>query len=424
MGTRTRRVRPWAAGLFLLVAAGLTACGTSPSTTGSVNTGTGTGTGTGTKHTSHPSSPSSPSASVSTPAAPAAVVLTPSVDDGATDVKVDSLVEVKASNGTLSKVVLTYPSSDGSGQQEVPGELNSGHTSWTASERLDPGITYKLKMVGENPEHASTTARSEFTTQNLSLAQQTFPILYPLKGSTVGVGMPVALTFDTPVTNKAAFERQLHVTSSPAQTGSWRWYSDREVHWRPASFWQPGTKVSVTADLNGVNAGNGIYGQKSTSTSFTIGRSVVTRIDLKADDAKVYLDGKLSRTIPVSAGKPGWVTRSGVKLVMDKLYVTRMTNQMIGAKEPYDLQVHYAMRLTASGEFMHAAPWNAAYFGRENASHGCVGMSTADAEWLFNHVEIGDPTITTGTDRGMEPGNGWTDWNASFAVYKKGSALA
>ena len=108
---------------------------------------------------------------------------------------------------------------------------------------------------------------------------------------------------------------------------------------------------------------------------------------------------------------------------MDKLYVTRMTNQMIGARERYSLRVKYAMRITSSGEFLHAAPWNAAYFGSRNASHGCVGMSTANAAWLFNRTLIGDPVVTTGSSRGMEYGNGYSDWNMSYAKYKKGSAL-
>jgi lipoprotein-anchoring transpeptidase ErfK/SrfK len=108
---------------------------------------------------------------------------------------------------------------------------------------------------------------------------------------------------------------------------------------------------------------------------------------------------------------------------MDKLYVTKMTNQMIGAREHYSLRVKYAMRITQSGEFLHAAPWNAGNFGRRNASHGCVGMSTGNASWLFNRTLIGDPVVTTGTSRHMEYGNGYGDWNMSYAQYKKGSAL-
>ena len=89
------------------------------------------------------------------------------------------------------------------------------------------------------------------------------------------------------------------------------------------------------------------------------------------------------RTIYVSGGKPGWATRSGIKLIMAKEYNKKMTNEMIGAKEDYSVRAAYAMRITNSGEFLHSAPWNSAYFGRSNASHGCVGMSNADAGWLI-----------------------------------------
>ena len=50
-------------------------------------------------------------------------------------------------------------------------------------------------------------------------------------------------------------------------------------------------------------------------------------------------------------------------------------------------------------------------------------MSTGDAAWLFHRTLIGDPVITTGTGRGTEHGNGYSDWNLSYAQYQKGSAL-
>lgn len=105
-----------------------------------------------------------------------------------------------------------------------------------------------------------------------------------------------------------------------------------------------------------------------------------------------------------------------------------MASETIGiasnSAEAFDLKVRYAMRVTSSGEFVHAAPWNAQKFGRVNASHGCIGMSTSNAGWLFRRVKIGDPVITTGTGRGLEQGNGYTDWDVSYDTYAKGSALA
>jgi lipoprotein-anchoring transpeptidase ErfK/SrfK len=375
--------------------------------------------------------PGSATAPAATPT-PEPIVFSSNVEDGATDVAVDTLVTVSSDAGKLSKVSLSYRGTDTAGEPttaKVPGTLSKDGSSWTASERLDPGARYSLVMRGVNAsDSATTTEKSAFTTEDLSLEEQTYPTLFPQRGTTVGVGMPVVLTFDVPVADREAVEKHLEVTSSPRQKGSWHWYSDTEVHYRPKNYWEAGTTVKVEANLNGVNAGNGVYGQHSVDTSFTIGRSVVTKIDLARKQARVYVNGDLGRTIPVSGGKPGFISRSGTKLIMAKLPETRMASETIGiaedSSEGYDLQVKYAMRVTSSGEFLHAAPWNAGKFGSVNASHGCIGMSTADAQWLFNTVNIGDPVVTTGTGRPLEAGNGWTDWDVSFAEYQEGSALS
>jgi len=356
----------------------------------------------------------------------APVELEANVDDDATKVAVDTRVEVEASAGTVQKVKLTYRGVDAKGaatKGTVKGELSEDGASWTAAERLEPSATYTLAMTGADAADQTTTRTTSFQTQKLSLDEQTFPSLYPLADSKVGVGMPVVLTFDVPVKDRAEFEKNLHVTSEPAQKGSWSWLSSTQVRYRPAEYWKPGTKVTVDADLNGVDAGQGIYGQTSASTSFTVGRSMVTKVDLAKDVATVYRDGKLVRTIPVSGGKPGWETRSGTKLIMAKEYNKKMTNEMIGAEEDYSLVAKYALRITNSGEFLHSAPWNAGALGRRNASHGCVGMSVGDSQWLYENSLIGDPVVTTGTGRGLEQGNGYADWDISYAKFKKGSAL-
>ncbi len=369
--------------------------------------------------------PSRPAPPAQPPAADPVKFAT-NVENGATGVPVDTLVSVKAVAGKLTKVTLRSAVPDARGvvsKGRVDGRLSKDRAGWAATERLDPAGRYALKMSGTNVEGKAVTTTTRFTTQALTLQQQTYPEIYPLKSSTVGVAMPVVLRFDVPVKNRAEFERHLRVSTEPAQTGSWSWLNSQEVHYRPRTYWKAGTTVSVRADLNGVNAGNGIYGQRSVSTSFTVGRKVVTKINLRTHQAKVYINGDLQRRIPISGGKAGWQSRSGTKVVMDKLPTVKMTNEMIGADEDYDLDVKYAIRVTSSGEFVHAAPWNAGYLGRVNASHGCIGMSTANAAWLFGLTKIGDPVVTTGSSRGLETGNGYTDWNTSWSQYRKGSAL-
>ena len=378
---------------------------------------------------SEPTAPTTP-----VPPPPEPVRITSNVTDGAgrgrTGVRVDTLVDVKSDKGTLNSVALNYRGVTRQGKQvagEVAGSMNAARTNWVARERLEPSATYTLVTTGKGAAGA-VTAKSTFATAKLSSNQETFASISPQTDSPVGMGMPVVLTFDVPVKDRATFQRHLHVQSSPAQVGTWSWLSDTQVRYRPRNWWKPGTKVKAWADINGLPAGKGVYGQKAVSTEFSVSKTtLLTRVDLRSHQAKVYIDGKLARTIPISAGKSGWDTRSGTKLIMGKRPLVRMTGTSIGIRdsspESFDLDVRYAMQITASGEYMHAAPWNSSRFGRSNGSHGCVGMSTANAIWLYNKVRAGDPVITTGSSKELYQGNGYAEWNISYDQFEKGSAI-
>jgi len=340
-------------------------------------------------------------------------------------VPVDHVVELTADQGTLTDVRVR----SANGKARVPGALADDGASWKASSLLEPGTTYRIKATAQDENGLSEQFTRTFKTDALTLDQQTYPSLVPADGDTVGIGMPVILRFDVPVTNHKAFERHLSVKTTPVQEGSWNWISDNEVHWRPKTYWQPGTKVDVKAAINSVRAGNGVFGQEDRTSSFTIGDALVMRIDVAGHHMKVVRNGKLLRTIPISAGKPGFTTRSGTKVIIEKFRYKRMNAATTGISEGdpeyYDLDnVEYAQRVTYSGEFLHAAPWSVGSQGYSNVSHGCVGMSTEAAGWLYGLTKIGDPVEVTGTDRHMEATNGYGDWNVPFREYKKGSALS
>jgi lipoprotein-anchoring transpeptidase ErfK/SrfK len=97
----------------------------------------------------------------------------------------------------------------------------------------------------------------------------------------------------------------------------------------------------------------------------------------------------------------------------------------VGPDDPeyYNLDVRYAMRMTNSGEFIHAAPWSVESQGVANVSHGCVGMSLANARWLFQRSRVGDVVTIVNSARTLEPGNGLTEWNLSWPDWVAGSAL-
>ncbi len=377
------------------------------------------------------SSPTGPSAKPAPPSeSTEPVSLRSNVKDGKGNVKVATVVEVAAKNGTLTEVALNYRGVTRAGKQikgSVAGTLSTDKTTWTAKDRLEPSSTYTLTMTGKGAGKAETE-RSSFRTAQLSSDQESYAIMTPQVDSPVGQGMPVVLNFDVPIKDRANFEKHLHVQSTPAQEGTWSWLSSTQVRYRPKTWWQPGTQVKAWADINGLAAGNGVYGQRSVATNFTVSKKrVLTRINLQTHKAKVYVNGKKVRTIPISAGKPGFATRSGTKLVIDHRRLVRMTGVSIGIKkgsaEDFALNVRYAMQITDSGEYMHAAPWNSGLFGNTNGSHGCVGMSTSNAIWLYNLVRAGDPVITSGSSKSIEPGNGYSDWDVSYQKYKKGSAI-
>jgi lipoprotein-anchoring transpeptidase ErfK/SrfK len=353
-------------------------------------------------------------------AKPDPVRLTTSFQD-ARKVPVDATVTVGATGGTLDAVQVT------SAAGELPGKVQGG--SWTSSAFLEPGTDYTITATAERSDGSSVERTRGFHTVDLTLDEQTYAAVAPLEGETVGVGMPVVVTFDLPVTDKALFEKHMHVTSAPAQKGSWYWLSDREAHFRPARYWQAGTDVSVDLDINSLPAGNGIYGQEGRQVAFHVGDAHVYKVNAQTHQMQVFSNGDLLRTIPITTGKPGFTTRSGTKVIIEKFDVKRMNSETVGinrnSPEAYDIDdVQWAMRVTYSGEFLHAAPWSVGSQGYANVSHGCTGMSTADAGWLYAMSRRGDVVEYTGTDRQMTLENGYGDWNLSTAAWKQGSALS
>ena len=329
---------------------------------------------------------------------------------------------IGAAGGSLTSV--TAIAADGT---ELTGALTDG--AWQLSSRLEPGTDYVATARAERTDGQLVTRVVKFHTQELTLQEQTYPSVAPLAGETVGVGMPVIVSFDVPVTDRATFEQHMTVSSTPAQPGSWHWLSDNLAHWRPRTYWQAGTDVSVDLDLNSIPAGKGVYGQESRTVGFHVGDANVYQVNARTYQMKVFSNAKLLRTIPITTGKEGFTTRSGTKVIMEKFAEKRMNSETVGIAsndpEAYDIDdVQWAMRLTHSGEFIHAAPWSVGSQGSANVSHGCTGMSTTNADWLYAMSRRGDVVEYTGTDTWMTLDNGYGDWNVSFGDYRAGSALS
>ncbi|KAJ1684178.1 hypothetical protein LUZ63_020471 [Rhynchospora breviuscula] len=346
------------------------------------------------------------------------------VADGSTDVAVDKLVQLDATDGTFAKVAVTTLKGE-----PVAGALNAEKTQWTATDRLDSGRKYRITATADDAQGLAKRFTSRFGTVALAKSDEVYPSITPLDGATMGVGMPVSVHFDYPVANKKLFEQHMKVTSSAGQQGSWNWFDDQNVHYRPAGYWKPDQKITVAVDINSLPAGNGRFGQMDREISYDVTRNQVIKVNAASHQLQVFRDGKVIKSMPITTGKAGFTTRSGTKVVTEKYPTKRMNSETVGiargSADAYDIDdVRWAMRITNSGEFLHAAPWSVGSQGRANVSHGCTGMSTENAKWLYDHTVIGDPVEYTGTDRPMTLTNGYGDWNESWSTWQQGSALA
>ncbi|MFB7515279.1 Ig-like domain-containing protein [Streptomyces sp. NPDC056144] len=361
------------------------------------------------------SSSSSPSAG-----APAAAPVKVTVVDKAAG----RPVSVTATGGTLASVKVA----DTAGGV-LTGRTGAGGSHWTSDRKAAPGTSYTVEVVSRAADGAESTTRSSFVTPEPKAVNKL--TLAPGKNTTVGIGHPMSIVFDLPVTRKADVERQLKVTTSNSTEGSWGWVKDwsgrDRIDWRPREYWKPGTKVTLEADLNGTDSGGGWF-VRDYRTGFTVGAGQVVEVDLDRQRLSLKRDGREVRTIPVSGGTPGGDKRSwrGTAVVMAKEGTINMNSETVGLGDAYDKMVDYSVRLTWSGMYAHAAPWNAPYFGRANKSSGCIGMSDEDAASFYASVRVGDPVEITGRDtKGtVAEGNGYGAWNLSWEQWKAKSALA
>ncbi|HEY1570812.1 MAG TPA: Ig-like domain-containing protein [Pseudonocardiaceae bacterium] len=332
---------------------------------------------------------------------------------GAHGVNPADVITAAVRNGTIKHIALTNAAG-----KSVAGKLSPDDTTWTVAEPLGYGKTYTWSGSATGEDGTATKISGRFGT--LAPDHQISGHLNVSDGQTYGIAMPIALTFDSPVTDKPAVERALSVTTSKPTTGLWAWLDDETVHWRPSSYYAPGTHVTVAANLYGVAFAPGVYGRDNVSAGFTIGRSQIVQANTKTHRMVVVTNGKKRANYPASFGldsDPGRVTNAGTHVVMARSQTVFMTNPKY---HYFNLEVHWAVRISNNGEFIHAAPWSVGDQGRVNVSHGCVNLSTANAIAYYDSVLVGDPVEVTGSTQHLGSSDGdYYDWTYSWAQWQE-----
>lgn len=312
------------------------------------------------------------------------------------------------------------------GSATVPGAFNADHTQWKSTWTLKPGAAYSVNATGKSSHGKTVSATSRFTAQRVT---DTFTIsdVTPMDGETVGVGMPIIVTFNRAIANRAWVEKALEVTSDRHDVGAWHWLSDQQVVFRTEKYWQPHQTIHFTAHMAGVRGLRGVYGTQDVTKTFKVGASNITVASAKTHHMRVDHDGVVKR-FPISMGMGTtreYTTASGIHLTKEKAPMVHMVSPGRKKGDPgyYSEDIPLAVRISDRGEYVHQSPGDYYALGHSNISHGCVRTSPTGAHWFYKIAQRGDVVDVTGTDRKLEQGNGWTFWTLSWATWLKGSAL-
>lgn len=311
------------------------------------------------------------------------------------------------------------------GADAVPGVLQPDGT-WRSTDHPWPSTDYALVAVVR--DGAGDLHRLPLSARTSDAEQLLSARLSPGDDKVVGIGQPVSVDLDRPVSDRAAralVEQRLSVTSTPSVVGSWRWMSDTQVHYRPERFWPAGTQVQVVSDLERLALPDGTFGTGRRTSGFAIGEAVVSTVDVAAHTVTVTRGGEVLRVLKASMGAPEFPTRGGTHLVLEKAASKVLDSDTVGLPGAYEVEVEWAVRLTYSGTFTHAAPWSLASQGVANVSHGCINLSPDDARWFFEQVRRGDVVeVVNATEGPLLSDPGAADWNLAFDQWRTGSALS
>jgi lipoprotein-anchoring transpeptidase ErfK/SrfK len=269
---------------------------------------------------------------------------------------------------------------------------------------------------------SSAPSRSAVTDAPATPAVKVHASLREGDGQTYGVGMPIIMQFDKKVTDASALRRTVvvRVNGHPVD-GAW-YFEDAqqggysiEAHYRTRDYWPAHSRIELDAPLKGVSAGRGRVFDNDLTLSISIGPRHISTVD--ASDTHplmtVTSDGRVVRRLAVSLGTATHETYRGSKIVEEFDRV----QDMEGTPVPW------SVRVTNSGEFVHAAPWNSG-IGRANLSHGCTNLSTSDAEWFYHFSLLGDVVeYPNAPGRTMAVWDGLGDWNLPWAQWRDGGLL-
>ncbi|RJQ88069.1 L,D-transpeptidase [Amycolatopsis panacis] len=334
-------------------------------------------------------------------------------------------IVVKAANGKLTEVTVT--SAKG---KPVAGKIAPDGLSWTNNEVLGYGGSYHVVAHAQGTDGKPVEKAGDVTTitPKKEANANLIPAPSAVKSAGVGVGQPIVFSFATPVKNKAAVEKALSVESSPKQEGGWYWIDDKNVHYRSKEYWQPGTTLTVSAKIYGVDFGNGVFGAEDRTETYKVHDSWIGKADGNSEQMQIFHNGQMVKSMPISMGKDATPTHLGPHVISDKQANYTMDSCTYGVCPPdpkaYRSNEKFSERISNDGEFVHENPNSVGQQGSSNVSHGCINLNAANAQWFFDNFGLGDVVEVTNSGGPQLPlWDLYGDWSKSWPDWQKGSAL-
>ncbi|OBB94024.1 L,D-transpeptidase [Mycobacterium sp. 852002-40037_SCH5390672] len=330
-------------------------------------------------------------------------------------------VSVEVNDGWFQHVTLSNSSG-----KAVAGAFNQDRTVYTTSEPLGYDQTYTWSGSAVGHDGKAVPVAGKFTT--VSPTKKIGGAFQLADGQTVGIAAPIIIQFDAPITDKAAVEKALVVTTTPPVEGSWAWLPDEaagaRAHWRTREYYPAGATVNVEAKLYGLPFGDNSYGADDISLNIQIGRRQVVKAEVSSHRIQVIRDEGVIMDFPCSYGeadKARNVTRNGIHVVSEKYADFYMSNPAAGYSHVHE---RWAVRISNNGEFIHANPASSGAQGNTNVTNGCINLSTGDAEQYFQSAIYGDPVEVTGSTIQLSYSDGdiW-DWAVDWDTWVAMSAL-
>lgn len=242
---------------------------------------------------------------------------------------------------------------------------------------------------------------------------------------TFGVGFAVVAQFDVAPATSQEFAKVAKITvNDQPYDGAWFFQTSSnpaykmEAIFRGQNYWPAHAKIHVDMPLKGVSAGTGLSFANNLTVDVATGPALIGTVDAQTSKLTLTRDGT-QYVFPVALGAPTTPTMFGTKVMMDK----HKKERMIG--NSYDEIVDFSMRISSSGEYLHAAPWNIANItsGRPS-SNGCTNMLPTDAQKLYDLVEQGDVfQYPNAPGKQMPSWDGFGWWNTPWPMFKAGGLL-